>query len=69
MNKAIILIGLCMLVLISGCSTQYYISKGIVEHTDNLEEARSKCNDVCDTTYRATPMLNQCTEKQCECMC
>ena len=69
-KQTIILIGILALVLVSGCTDQYYVSKGVVQHTDNLEEARNECIEICDsTTYRATPKLNQCTEKECECLC
>ena len=69
-----LLIGLSMLMLlvVSGCnSNQYYISKGVVSHSDSLETARNSCVQLCAESgiYRATPKLSECTEKECECLC
>ena len=69
--KTNLIFGLCIIVLllISGCQTYY--SVGIVQHKDSLEEAHEKCVKLCkiDNINHATPKLNECTAKECECLC
>ena len=58
--KNVIIIALMLSVLAaSGCvyRNQYYLTAGIVTHSDSLEEAFDKCADVCDRM-----MLDYCIE-------
>jgi len=84
LNKWLIL-GLIAVVLVAGCTQQYIPrSGGIVEHNNSLSEALSKCKVICDCMYCQTcsfsderckhfgdpiPLVKECTEKECMCIC
>ena len=81
MKIKIIVLMLIGIVFISGCtqSVSYEQSAGVVSHNNSLEEAHQKCVDLCQGSssiypersvrYIPTPKLNQCTDKECECLC
>ena len=72
--KWIILIGI---IILSGCSSSTYYDDpiGIVEHNNSLQEAFNECSYQCSQKYqwsinkRATPVVKECTEKECMCIC
>jgi len=70
-----LLLILILVLLISGCckENQYFLDGGVVEHDNNLKIAYMKCSELCDNKWlhrgKPTPMIKECTEKQCFCIC
>lgn len=73
MAMGIIFVALCAL---SGCVVshdRYDVDGGVVTHNNSLTEANQKCISICVSVAcpncRIEPRLNQCTEKECQCLC
>ena len=69
-----IVLGLIGIVILSGCTNINYYPTGIIEHDDSLQEALSECRSLCEKEYpykisKITPKVDECTEKECQCLC
>lgn len=77
MKKIICIVILCLLISLTGCTNQYFLDGGVVDHPNDLEIAYDKCDFVCVErlerngvrTSKRTPMIEECTERQCFCKC
>ena len=73
MKRIIIGLVLISIILLAGCRGQYYLGGGIVSHENSLEVALAKCRYTCYEQYShkgtPTPKLEECTTKECQCLC